>query len=752
MLKDFIYSVRFNRVTAPARYPGASGIIGTAVLLFSSACYGVVIDQCAVIADRTGGATNGENLPDQIQALQEQATCYREAGRSDESILSLQTALALAARTADKLALIRINGKLGQAFVNSGSYTSGYRYLTDGVAIAQESQLETEAAPLLNNLGVIEVARGQKVQAMTAFADSYRLAPENSALRTAAGINLARTLLENGSAAALPNRLAQTRGQANALPDSEYKASALLSLGEIYRQYALVGSEPGGARREAYDAYSSALELARRAEDKRMMSYAYGYLGRLYQDAGETEQALTFTRNAVMLAQEAESDDCLYLWEWQTGRQLRAQGDDDGALNAYRMAVDTLERARQDSAAPSQRKFREEILPVYLEYADLLLGANENRAQSEISDQSDDAQRLIERMKVAEVQNYFENQCVVPSDSGAQIRRRENTAVVYPLIFEDRTEVLVSLPGDLYTFSVDVDRETFTRQVEWFRRSLEAPDTDEYLTYGRPLYQWLIEPLEPILKEAGIKTLVFAPDGILRTIPLAALPIDDDFLIERYAVATTLGLTLIDAPDKIERAPVVLAGGLTESVQGFTALPSVADELRQISAVFPTTTFQDAEFQADSIGDQISAGEYSIVHIATHGQFQSDYQRSFLLAYDGVITMDQLEAVVRGQGKPGQPLDLLVLSACETAAGDELAALGLAGVAVKAGARSAVASLWRINDEATSLLIADFYRELKNPKVAKANALQNAQITLIDSERFHHPGYWGAFLLVGDWL
>jgi CHAT domain-containing protein len=202
----------------------------------------------------------------------------------------------------------------------------------------------------------------------------------------------------------------------------------------------------------------------------------------------------------------------------------------------------------------------------------------------------------------------------------------------------------------------------------------------------------------------------------------------------------------------VERAPKVLASGLTESVQGFTALPSVADELRQIAAVFPTTTHQDAEFQVASIGEQISAGDYSIVHIATHGQFQSDYQRSFLLAYDGVITMDQLEAVVRGQGKKGKPLDLLVLSACETAAGDELAALGLAGVAVKAGARSAVASLWRINDEATSLLIADFYRELKNPRRTKAEALQNAQITLINSVRFRHPGYWGAFLLVGDWL
>ena len=99
-----------------------------------------------------------------------------------------------------------------------------------------------------------------------------------------------------------------------------------------------------------------------------------------------------------------------------------------------------------------------------------------------------------------------------------------------------------------------------------------------------------------------------------------------------------------------------------------------------------------------------------------------------------------------------EPLDLLTLSACETAAGDDLAALGLAGVAVKAGARSALATLWHINDAATSILIEEFYRQIQNPKTSRAVALQQAQIKLVHDPRYEHPAYWSPFLLINNWL
>ena len=93
-----------------------------------------------------------------------------------------------------------------------------------------------------------------------------------------------------------------------------------------------------------------------------------------------------------------------------------------------------------------------------------------------------------------------------------------------------------------------------------------------------------------------------------------------------------------------------------------------------------------------------------------------------------------------------------MLSACETAAGDERAALGLAGVAIRAGARSAMGSLWSVSDQATSTLVTEFYAALDRPGVSKARALQAAQASLLADPRYAHPYYWAPFLVINNWL
>jgi CHAT domain-containing protein len=143
---------------------------------------------------------------------------------------------------------------------------------------------------------------------------------------------------------------------------------------------------------------------------------------------------------------------------------------------------------------------------------------------------------------------------------------------------------------------------------------------------------------------------------------------------------------------------------------------------------------------------------YSIVHIASHGTFESDFRDSFLLTFDGRLTMDDLERFIKFSEFRREPVELLTLSACQTAAGDDRATLGLAGVAIKAGARSALATLWLINDQAAELLITDVYRHLANRSMNKAQALQQAQLTLLKDNRYRHPGFWAAFLLIGNWL
>lgn len=146
-------------------------------------------------------------------------------------------------------------------------------------------------------------------------------------------------------------------------------------------------------------------------------------------------------------------------------------------------------------------------------------------------------------------------------------------------------------------------------------------------------------------------------------------------------------------------------------------------------------------------------GQYSIVHLATHGHFERDTAHSSLVTYQDDLSLDQLENLIRPSQYRGQPVELLTLSACQTAAGDDRAALGLAGVAIKAGARSALATLWCVNDVASARLVSAFYAEIrKHPGQSKAKALQTAQLNLINDPNYRHPYYWSPFLMIGNWL
>ena len=158
-------------------------------------------------------------------------------------------------------------------------------------------------------------------------------------------------------------------------------------------------------------------------------------------------------------------------------------------------------------------------------------------------------------------------------------------------------------------------------------------------------------------------------------------------------------------------------------------------------------SFSRARFEAE-----LQRVPYNIVHIASHGQFGDDPSETFVLAFDGQLTMDDLERAIKFGERREKALELLILSACETASGDDRAALGLAGVALKAGARSALATLWYISDQAAGELIVDFYRGVKSAKLSKAHALQQAQRQLAADPRYAHPAYWAPFLLIGNWL
>jgi CHAT domain-containing protein len=360
----------------------------------------------------------------------------------------------------------------------------------------------------------------------------------------------------------------------------------------------------------------------------------------------------------------------------------------------------------------------------------------------------------VELFKTAELRDYFHDECVdayqTRSTKLEDVSRQ--AAILYPIILPDRTELLVSLPDGLHRLTVPVRQEQLTEEVRAFRTMLQKETTREYLRRSQRLYDWLLRPLEPIFAQFNLDTLVIVPDGPLRMIPFAALHDGKQFLIAKYAVATTPGLNLTDpkplARDRIE----VLSAGLTEGVQGFPPLPNTEEELKAIGTLYKTHRLLNQEFRVPQLEQKMKENPFTIVHIASHGKFERDVKKSFVLTFDDKLTMDRLNQVVGYFRFRDQPLELLSLSACQTAAGDDRAALGLAGIAIKAGARSALATLWFVNDEASSALVIEFYNQLKDPSLSKAMALRQAQLKLLENPEFQHPIFWSPFLLLNNWL
>ena len=176
------------------------------------------------------------------------------------------------------------------------------------------------------------------------------------------------------------------------------------------------------------------------------------------------------------------------------------------------------------------------------------------------------------------------------------------------------------------------------------------------------------------------------------------------------------------------------------------------NELKQVQAEVKSQVLLNQQFTTQAFQTEMGSQPFSIVHLATHGQFSSKADETFILAWDKTINVNELNTLLRSREQRSRPLELLVLSACETAAGDQRAALGLAGVAIRAGARSTIASLWSVNDQSTGVLMNQFYQALINQAQTRAEALRQAQLALLKTPEYQLPIFWAPYVLIGNWL
>jgi CHAT domain-containing protein len=509
----------------------------------------------------------------------------------------------------------------------------------------------------------------------------------------------------------------------------------------------------------------TAVDQAKNLGDKRAEAYALGTLGGIYEQTNQLAIAQTQTQQALTIAESIEAPDIGYRWQWQLGRILNAKGEKKGAIAAYTKAVDNLKSIRRDLVAINpdvQYSFKQGVEPIFRQLVSLLLESKEPS-----QDNLKSARNVIESLRLAELDNYFRLACI--NAQRVEIDEVDRTAaVIYPVILGDRLELIVSLPSSLsnqkanqkaeQTFihrTKNLSKDEVRKTVEQLRQNLETRSTNEFKKQSQEVYNWIIAPIADELAQHKIKNLVFILDDPLGNIPMGALYDGKQYLIEKYNVAVTPGLELLN-PKPIPRTGLrIIAGGLTEASQNFPALPNVKVELDAIkSKVSDTRVLLNNKFTKNAIEDAVQSLNVPVVHLATHGQFSSKAEDTFILTYgDQVINVRDLNGLLQSRETNQRgAVELLVLSACSTATGDTRSDLGIAGVAVRSGARSTLASLWTVDDEGTSLLMREFYTQLKQGNITKAQAIKNAQVSLLKNPLYQHPYYWAPFVLVGNWL
>lgn len=730
--------------------------------------------------------------------LAEQAQAYSDLGQHQQAITLSQSAIKVTRKTQDQTAEAAAQGALGNAYWASGNYEQALTAHQISLEIARKLKNPGYITTALNNLGNVFSSRAELYRAqadaarlegdgleearltglakqdtkvaLDAFEQSVRESRVLGGLAEARALLNLNRLLER-SPSPDPDLIASNRAQVltllEAQPASRDKAYALINLAaSLGLQNPSSPDLQPGERSLAVEPLKKALGVAKTIGDRRSESFALGTLGQVYESANQYAQAMALTRQAQFAAQQVNAADSLYRWQWQTGRILKKTGKIRLSITAYEQAIATLQSIRGDIVAANkelQFDFRDAVEPVYRELIGLLLESPTPvntrvpaPATADIATQNlSEVLNISELLKLAELQNFFGDECVQVALDNAK-RSVESVdptaAIIYSVVLADRTAMILQRPdGSLTSYPVAMGAEAMQEQIDKLRLLLEKRATDEYLPQAQKIYDALIRPMEADLVAAKAGTLIFVNDGVLRKVPMAALHDGQQFLIQKYPIATTpsLSLTTRQPLDRSNLQALIL--GLTVERPPFAALTNVDDEVTGVQKILGGTELIDRQFTLPEVQEQLQEENYPVVHMATHGKFGVDAASTFLLTFDNRITIEQVDNALRSR-KSREPIELLTLSACQTAAGDNRSALGIAGVAVRAGVKSAMASLWFLNDESTVPLIEEFYTQLRQPGITKAEALRRAQLKQMASRDYGHPAVWSPFILIGNWL
>lgn len=760
---------------------------------------------------------------EEIKTLLRRGEAYRGLGHFTKAQSDFTAALEKAKSMKHPLLEVVAAQSLGYIYLLEQNPAMAEPLLTSAFEKAKSLDQNALAASCANRLGTLLYNQGKPEKARERYLEALAFSKKanDPALGATIYRNLARVAQTDDLAMA---HLVAARQLAMEVTSPVEQASLLVGIATEAGAKAPHDQHMGFR----YEVLQKALSLA--GDSSRLTSFAAGEMGKLYEIQGRFQEALSLTEQALKAAQALGANELLLQWEWQQGRLLRGLGQRNKAISAYWRAVYYIQTIRQDVPEVTGEgctSFRETLSPIYLDLADMLLvqsGEEEDPATRQ--NLLRQAQQAVESVKQSQLRDYFKDPCIDALSRPIE-SLSPGTAVIYPIILPHRLELLADIGGNLYRRTTPIEQQELEQNITQLAGNLRNFSFHKKLS--RQVYTQLITPLESLLDQQKVDTLVFVPDGVFRMLPLAALYDGEKFLVEKYAVATEPGLSLLDPkplprgdmkallagmskpgpvvldlpsklwdalcrmdPNQMERgvrgvslraremdnadsppatvdasAPLapksaVAAAGEkitdgapmsdVERVKRLLALPGVDKEIESLSHSLPNQTLMNSSFLLGDFSRHLKEQDYRIVHIASHGYFGGSPKENFIMTYDKCLNMNHLEADIKPKQLAEQPVELITLSACQTAEGDDRSPLGLAGVALKSGARSVMGSLWPVSDTATQQLLSDFYLNLKDPEISKAEALRLAQVKRIKTDGFEHPFYWSAFILVGNWL
>lgn len=722
-------------------------------------------------------------------------------------------------------------GNLGDVYLALGEYEQAIDYQQRALEMLRETGNRHGEAGKLNSLGASYLALEDYRRTIALFEESLAILRAIGA-RGSEGIMLGNLGYVYQQIGEYETAIALYEQGLAILREVGDRAGEGRTLGNLGLAYASLGDYE-----QAIDLYRQSLAQVRAVGNRAETGMVLTRLGLAFAALDNPDLAIVFLKASVDVRESIRGDiRGLDIALQQSFTETIAEDyrfladlllQQDRILEAQRvldlLRVQELDEALhgvRSSSEPTRIAFWQveaDLLALY----DQVMGESEELARLQAQDydalSAPQQSRLAElRRRYAEVQDRFITFLDLPevSDLLAQISaetRRQNldieaqhralqnnlrelpqrTALLYPLILPDRLElVVITAEGPPLRYPIAVTATELNRAIVAFGQALKSPDSD-IEPLAQELYGWLVAPLEEQLTQAGIESILYAPDGALRYVPLAALHDGQRYLAERFSLSHITAASLTNfsrVPQPAQRR--VLAAACAECrftvtvgdrTFPFTDLPFTEAEVKTLAEQVPDTrvllnqSFTQAELEQ-------RLGSYTIIHLATHGAVvENQPSQSFVLLGSGETV--SLETIRRQWSL--SHAELVVLSACETAVGNPvlgsgIEVLGLGYQIQEAGAQAVLASLWKVSDRGTQVLMTAFYQALA-AGMTKAEALQAAQVALITGEAtaelspggdrgiivqssdvegtarggdrgYRHPFYWAPFILIGNGL